>query len=145
MNSTKLNLVAIAAILIAACSSHKKNTSAASAQPATVSAPTNTPTTAVGPSTPTKPANGIHPPGDAELSAIKPQFSDVTLDQLNTGYTVYTTGACLNCHGTKSIYKRDVSQWKGIIDDMAEKARISDAQKDAVYKYVLAIKATQPK
>jgi hypothetical protein len=31
------------------------------------------------------------------------------------------------------------------VDEMAIKAKISNEQKDAVYKYVMAIKATQPK
>ena len=141
MNTVKLMLLAIALIFVAACNSHKKN-----AITTVTSTPVTTPTTSITASVntaPAKPANGVYAPGEAELTAIKVQYNDISLNKLMEGYSIYTEGACIKCHGAKNIYKRGVEQWKGIIDDMAEKARISDAQKDAVYKYVLAIKATQ--
>ena len=67
------------------------------------------------------------------------------MDKLKEGHTLYTAGACINCHNAKNIYRYNEEQWKGIIDNMAIKAHINDTQKDAVYKYVLAIKATQNK
>lgn len=63
---------------------------------------------------------------------------------LQKGYSIYT-GACTNCHGTKNIYKHNENEWKEIIDDMALKAALNADQKDAVYMYVLSIKATQVK
>ncbi|MGZ4034131.1 MAG: hypothetical protein ACXVPU_10035 [Bacteroidia bacterium] len=92
-----------------------------------------------------KPADEIHAPGNEELSAIQAQYKDVTLDKLKQGYSIYTEGACISCHGAKNIYQFTEVQWKGIIEDMAQRATISDVEKDAVYKYVLAIKAMQPK
>lgn len=77
--------------------------------------------------------------------ALQKEFPSETLTKLNEGYELYTKGACVNCHNAKSIYKRDLASWKDIIDNMADRAKITMAQKDAVYKYVLAIKATQPK
>ena len=90
------------------------------------------------------PANGIYAPGSEELTAIQKQFAATTPEQLKEGYVLYTVGACINCHEAKNIYKRGVEHWKNIIDNMAPMAKLSDTQKDAVYKYVLAIKATQP-
>ncbi|HXU28038.1 MAG TPA: cytochrome c, partial [Bacteroidia bacterium] len=80
-----------------------------------------------------------------ELSAIQPKYPNVTLATLQQGFTIYSVGKCINCHGSKNIYNRSETQWKDIMDDMAQRANISDAEKDAVYKYVLAIKAAQPK
>ena len=89
--------------------------------------------------------DGIHAPGTEELKAIQMQYNDITLEKLKEGHVLYTQGACIHCHTPQNIYDHDQAQWKSIIDDMALKAGISDVQKDAVYKYVLAIKATQPK
>lgn len=121
MKATKITLIAIAILIIGACGSSKK----------------------IATTTTTKPADGIYAPGSEELTAIQAQYKDVTLEQLQEGHTIYTTGACIKCHGAKNIYKREEAKWKDIIEDMAKKAKISDVQKDAVYKYVLAIKATQ--
>jgi hypothetical protein len=83
-------------------------------------------------------------PGEAELAAIKQNYSETTLIQLNTGYTIYSKGACIKCHESENIYKYNEESWKKIIDNMSKKAYLNPEQKDAVYKYVMSIKATQP-
>lgn len=93
----------------------------------------------------TNPAPAIKVPGNDELTAIRETYKEITLDRLKEGHLIYTQGACINCHGAKNIYLYDNAQWKYIIDDMAKMAEITDTQKDAVYKYILAVKATQPK
>lgn len=85
---------------------------------------------------------GVYTPTMAELSAILPHFKDATLDQLNEGFQLYTAGACINCHKAKNISRYSISEWKHIMDDMAQKAEFNQAQKEAVYRYVLGIKAT---
>lgn len=138
---TKITLLTIFALLIVACNSSKKS-AASVPTPAVVSVNTNTLAT---PSTPVvRSADGIYPPGNAELMAIQVDYKEVTMEKLKEGHEIYTRGACTDCHNAKNIYRYPVGQWIGIIDDMAQKARITDAQKDAVTKYVLAIKATQP-
>lgn len=137
----KITWLTISALIIVACNTSKKSTTTV-APPVPVSANTNTlstPPTIVGRS-----ADGIYPPGNSELTAIQVDYKEVTMEKLKEGHELYTSGACINCHNAKNIYRYPVGQWIGIIDDMAQKARITDAQKDAVTKYVLAIKATQP-
>ncbi len=92
-----------------------------------------------------KPADGVYPPGIAELTAIRQQYDDVTLDWIKAGYSIYKEGACTNCHQPKNIYMIDKAQWKSTLDNMAERAHLLDTQKDAVYKYVLSIKAVHDK
>jgi mono/diheme cytochrome c family protein len=82
-------------------------------------------------------------PGDAQLTAIKARFPDATTQTLSEGYAIYT-GACTNCHGQKNIFKRSEESWLHEIDDMSPKAKLTAAQKDALTKYILAMKATQP-
>lgn len=138
MKITKLTILTIITALIAACSSSKKaTTSVASSAPV---AETTAPPFMVARS-----ADGIYAPGNEELMAIQVKYKDVTLNKLQEGYNVYTQGACINCHTPQNIYAHGVEQWEGIVDDMAQKANISNEQKDAVYKYVFAIKATQAK
>lgn len=94
---------------------------------------------------PARPRNGVYAPGAEELAAIQIQYKDVTLNKLTEGHAIYTRGPCIKCHGVQNIYKRAEREWKDIIELMAVRAKISDEEKDAVYKYVLAIKATQNK
>ncbi|MES2133326.1 MAG: cytochrome c [Bacteroidota bacterium] len=147
MKKTTFTLLAITTLIIAACHSSKKSTTSTTAAttatvPATATAPTNTIT--AGPALPPKSKNGIFAPGNEELIAIQAKYKEVTMQTLTDGHAIYT-GVCTNCHGAKSIYNRAEDRWKGIIDDMALEAKLTEVQKDAVYKYVLAIKATQPK
>lgn len=147
-------LVAICTVIIIACNSSKK-TSKSNVSSTPVSNTTITTTTT--PSAPVttvtgrptffmpKTVSATYVPGNQELLALKPEYKDLTLDQLTQGYTLYTKSACIGCHEAFDIYEIEQSRLKDIIDDMARKANISVEQKDAVYKYVLAIKATQPK
>lgn len=136
-------VIAMAAGMIA-CKSSKKTTTTNAPATTTTQPTTQTPTN-VGPLISTKSKDGINPPENEELLALQKEYPLETLTKLNEGYELYAKTTCTGCHAPKSIYKRDVGEWKGIIDRMAEKAKITESQKDAVYKYVLAIKGTQPK
>jgi len=145
----KITLITITTVIIAACSSYKKTSaSTASSVPVSTttvsSAPAST-TTVTNDLLPAKPADGIYAPGNEELMAIQAQYKDVTLNKLKEGYALYAQSACVSCHSPLNIYTIPDAKCKGIIGDMAQRARISDEQRDAVYKYVLAIKAAQPK
>jgi mono/diheme cytochrome c family protein len=129
-----LPLIAAATLFAQACGTSKKA--------ATSTAPAGTPAPAA--ATTAKPANGVFDPGPAELRALQATDKSATLDQLHEGYTLYT-GTCTKCHGAKSIYSRPTEAWPNIIDKMAPRSNLSSKQKDAVLKYVLAIKATQEK
>lgn len=116
MKTLKIASIIVAAAIIAACSSKKATTS--SAKPSII-------------------------PGEAELTAIQVKYPDATAAQLTEGHTIYT-GACTNCHGQKNIFKRSEASWLHEIDDMSPKAKLTAEQKDALTKYILAMKATQP-
>ena len=82
-------------------------------------------------------------PDDTQVIAIKVKYPEVTLSTLTEGYSIYI-GACTNCHGQKNIFKRSEASWLHEIDDMSPKANLTVTQKDALTKYILAMKATQP-
>lgn len=141
MRNTTSILLSASFIFLLACSPAKKTSTSAAAAPVTPAPPA----AAASPIMMAKSPDGIYPPGNDELAALQTRYSDVTLAQLSEGHTLYTQSACIGCHKPKNIYKYDEASWKGIIDNMAIQAKITTAQKDAVYKYVLAIKAVQPK
>ena len=134
-----LKIVSLSALLglAIACGSSQSKVAATTPPPPP---PPPAPTVAV-----EKPDNGVHEPTQKEYLAIQEKYINVSLDQLKEGYKIYSQGACINCHEAKNIYKRSDEKWGHILDDMAEKARLSDSEKDAVTKYVFAIKAGQSK
>lgn len=141
---TRALLLVTAILIITSCGTSKKSSSTPSPMPSSTNN-TNNQNGSEGPYIFLAPSTDIKIPENEELIALQEQYKDVTLETLKEGHVIYTESACVKCHVAQSIYKYETAQWKGIIEDMAIKANISDAEKDAVYKYVLAIKATQPK
>lgn len=139
MKTISLSLFVLTALLLITCKSNKQNT-ASTAPPA---APSTPPATA--PGLMIKSADGIYAPGEVELSAYQPYKKDITLDKLSKGYSLYAQSACVQCHQAKNIYEIKATDWKAILDDMAQKANISAEQKEAVFDYVLAIKTVKLK
>jgi mono/diheme cytochrome c family protein len=133
-------------LTVAACSVFRKSKT----PPPPAAPPADANGAAIAPATPAvplvthKPANGVFAPGNEELTAIQAKYKDATMATLNHGYRLYTT-TCTKCHEVKNIYTRAEAKWPAIIDKMAQKAGISSADKDAVYKYVMSVKATQPR
>ncbi len=141
---TKITILALTTIIIAACHTSKKTTtSTAVATTSTEAVPVAT--VASTPVVVVKPANGVYEPGAEELKAIQARHSDVTLEKLKQGYVLYAYSACISCHPAQNIYNYDEFKWQMIINDMAYRAKLAPEQKDAVIKYVLAIKASQTK
>jgi hypothetical protein len=93
---------------------------------------------------PVRPTNGVYEPGAAEVAAIQAQFAGTTQAELLEGYKLYT-GTCTNCHQPKNIYNRPENRWPGIISDMSMRSHLTAQQSDAILKYVLSVKASQPK
>jgi hypothetical protein len=137
----KLILIPLTTLFVLACHTSKKSTTASPAPPTAVI----TPTVESAPIVIAKPANGIYEPGAEELKAIQARHGDVTLDKLKQGYVLYSQSACISCHPAQNIYNYDEFKWNMIINDMGYRAKLTTEQKDAVLKYVLAIKSTQPK
>ncbi len=123
MKSTSIFLLASATVLFFACNSSKKMQS----------------TTATAP----KVSNGVPTPYQAQVDAIQTKYKDVTLQTLTSGHAIYV-GACTNCHRAKNINKFTEENWTKIMNRMTPKAKLTEAEKDQVTKYVMAVKATSP-
>lgn len=108
-------IIAVTAITYAGCKSSKNAQSSAAAAPAA--------------------------PSTSDLvKAAQAKWPDITAQTIDEGKDLYNTGACTGCHGPKNIAKRSEAEWPSIVERMAHKAKITDSQKDAVLKYVLAMK-----
>lgn len=78
-------------------------------------------------------------PTEEQLTAAKTKLPSATMDDLKKGHSIYF-GACTRCHGAEPITKFDEKQWVGILDEMAGKAQLSPAEKDATWKYIMGVK-----
>lgn len=87
-------------------------------------------------------STGVITPTNDQLTAVKDKYPGVTLEELNEGHKIYT-GVCTNCHGAKPIYPIAEEKWPKIINSMSKKAKISDAEKEKLTRYVMSVKATQ--
>jgi hypothetical protein len=83
----------------------------------------------------------LYTPGEAQLKAIQSVYPDVTAQTLKEGHEIYI-GACTNCHGKKNMYKRTAAEWENDVNRMAPKAKITDTQKNALWKYVVSMRMT---
>lgn len=138
MKKTLLSVVTVVVIIGAACSSSKKNSTS------TTNTTTSTNVTTSKSATDVAASKGIFAPGQEQLAAAQMKYKDVTMQTLSNGHSIYT-GVCTDCHAAKAIYSRDEVRWEKIIDVMAKKSKLTDQQKDELTKYVMSIKATQPK
>ena len=132
--------------LALACSSSKSTVSNVPSSLPTPTLPTPTlPETIIPVQTTSveKPDNGVHEPTEKEFIAVQQRYIFVSMDQLKKGYMIFSQGACINCHEPKNIYKRSEEKWANIIDEMSNLAKLTESEKDAVSKYVFAIKAGQ--
>lgn len=80
-------------------------------------------------------------PGEAEVKAIQERYTGVSLQTLKDGYAIYT-GPCAKCHRKKKIYSKSEEEWSKILNKMAPKSKLTSEQKDALWKYIVAMKAT---
>lgn len=131
MTIIKISSLTAAVLIIAACHSTKKTETTAATTPA---APV---------SEAVKSKNGVFAPGEEQVTAVQMKHPGATLASLTEGYTLYT-GTCTKCHGTKSIYRISEANWPTIINNMSLEAKLTASEKDALTKYIFAIKATQP-
>jgi cytochrome c2 len=83
-------------------------------------------------------------PSEAQLTALKAKEPNATMADLQKGHSIFY-GACTNCHGAKNVSGYSESELKNVINQMSAKAKLSDSDKDAVWKYALAVNLSSKK
>lgn len=86
----------------------------------------------------------IPEPTETHVTAAQTRFPGVTLTVLKKGREIYN-GPCMGCHGDAGIMRRDDKQWEDVLNAMAPKARLSPEDKDAVWKYIMAVRLASTK
>ncbi len=76
----------------------------------------------------------------SKLTAVQAKYPDATLAELEKGKAV-SKKACVTCHNEKDYtLKTDEKMFKEV-DIMSKKAKISDEDKQALIRYVTALRA----
>lgn len=62
-----------------------------------------------------------------------------TKEQLVQGKTIFEN-SCVKCHKLPEPTSRNAVQWTGIMNSMAQKAKLTDEQHKWVYDYIVSMK-----
>lgn len=81
-------------------------------------------------------APAIIKPTLLDVDQAKKKWNDVSLDQLNQGYSLYVA-KCGSCHFLYNPAKFPESKWLEIFPKMKIKAKINDEQIDLIMKYII--------
>jgi len=76
------------------------------------------------------------PPPVTEKLARAGARQHVDLATLNEGRALFTS-RCIECHTLPAISQHSATEWPGLIDEMAGRASLKSAQRDAVLAYIL--------
>lgn len=73
------------------------------------------------------------------VSLAQVRWPDATPASLASGREIFLA-KCNACHGYPDIRAVDESRWPDILRTMAERARIDDAQRESVLRFVTAVR-----
>jgi mono/diheme cytochrome c family protein len=83
-------------------------------------------------------------PGETQLTALKAKVPEATMDDLKKGHNIFY-GTCTTCHGAKDVTGFTEDELQKTINRMAPKAKLTESEKDAVWKYALAVNLSSKK
>ncbi len=76
----------------------------------------------------------VHPTAkDAEWASAK--WPGTTVDELETGRALYTS-KCVGCHRLPDPNAKTPEQWPTVVDEMAERAKLTAADRDLMLRYL---------
>ena len=68
--------------------------------------------------------------------------STTSLAKLRQGRTLFVH-RCIECHTLPALWHYTPKDWEQIVNDMAHRASLKPAERDAVIAYILAVRATE--
>lgn len=80
------------------------------------------------------------PLSPAALGAASARWPETSPDALEHGRQLLVD-KCNQCHGYPDLEKVDQARWPAIMDNMGKQARLSDAERELVLRFVLAERA----
>jgi mono/diheme cytochrome c family protein len=83
-------------------------------------------------------------PTATQLQAVQERIPATTMADLDRGHAIFY-GQCTNCHGAKNVSGYPEDALRSIMSDMSKKAKLADTEKEAVWKYALAVNLASKK
>jgi cytochrome c5 len=77
----------------------------------------------------------VPPPATPQLAAR----GHVNVAQLREGRTVFAS-RCIECHALPALTRHTASEWPRLIDEMAARANLEPAERDALVAYIVAVR-----
>ena len=88
-------------------------------------------------------SQSVYRPTVADVESGKKHYADLTMEQLNSGFNLYSN-KCGSCH---TLFKpQDITQekWAKVLPDMKIEARLSDKEYDLISRYVKSKRNSYP-
>jgi mono/diheme cytochrome c family protein len=86
-------------------------------------------------------STGYAPPPVTEKMA-KIDTNRASLARLRQGRTLFVS-RCIECHTLPAVTHHRAAEWPAIVDEMAGRASLKRAERDAIVAYILAARAHQ--
>ena len=81
------------------------------------------------------------PPVTAEM-ATTGKRKHVDVAKLNQGRTLFVH-RCIECHTLPALWHYTTNDWAQIVNDMSHRASLKPAERDAIFAYILAVRANE--
>jgi cytochrome c5 len=83
-------------------------------------------------------AASLRQPSARDAEALAPAWPGTTLADLERGRAVYVK-RCSSCHALVLPAAHSPSRWPGLVDGMAEKARLRPGERDDLVRFLVAV------
>ncbi|HXH17473.1 MAG TPA: hypothetical protein VNJ07_00190 [Chitinophagales bacterium] len=80
----------------------------------------------------------LHAPAEADVATASQHFPGITYESLQKGYHLYVT-KCSGCHRLYEPSEHTGEQWRKLLPEMAERAKLNDEEQDLIYKYLMTM------
>lgn len=77
----------------------------------------------------------VYKPTVADVESGKKNYSDLTIEQLNSGFHLYTN-KCGSCHTLYKPQEITKDRWAKILPDMKIEAHLSDKEYELITRYI---------
>ena len=82
-------------------------------------------------------APALRHPSPADAVFLAPRWPGTTVDDLERGRRLYVR-RCSGCHNLVLPRAFPAEKWPGLVDDMAEKARLGPLEREDVVRFLVA-------
>ena|ERR1051325_7468696 len=79
------------------------------------------------------------PPAEADAERAKSFWNESSLASLQNAHKLYIN-KCGSCHALKLPSSKNEEEWKKVLPEMAEKAKLSAQEEQLILNYVLAMR-----